>query len=164
MLFINIIILLISIAVSSLIQKAIYFSLISFIMMMFVSYLSFTSIELFGISNKLITYNNLLVVYLNSQMFHLFIYLVVLAILLLTSFYPYNNSNNKLNITIFNIKLENIFNYLNIKEYSLILLFVTIGGIILSVSNDLISIFLSIELQSYGLYLYVLLIEIQNLH
>jgi len=153
MLFINVIILLVSIAVSSLIQKAIYFSLVSFIMMMFVSYLSFTSIELFGISNKLITYNNLLVVNLNSQMFHLFIYLVVLVILLLTSFYPYNNSNNKLNITIFNRKLENIFSYLNIKEYSLILMFVTIGGIILSVSNDLISIFLCIELQSYALYI-----------
>jgi NADH-ubiquinone oxidoreductase chain 2 len=153
MLFINIIILLVSIAVSSLIQKAIYFSLISFIMMMFISYLSFASIELFGISNKLITYNNLLVVNLNSQMFHLFIYLVVLIILSLTSFYPFNNSNNKLNITIFNRKLENIFNYLNIKEYSLILMFVTIGGIILSVSNDIISIFLCIELQSYALYI-----------
>lgn len=153
MLFVSIIILVVSIAVSSLIQKAIYFSLISFIMMMFVSYLSFISIELFGISNKLITYNNLLVVNLNSQMFHLFIYLVVMIILILTSFYPYNNNNNKLNITIFNRKLENIFNYLNIKEYSLILMFVTIGGIILSVSNDLISIFLCIELQSYALYI-----------
>ena len=153
MLFINLIILLVSIAVSSLIQKAIYFSLLSFIMMMFVSYLSFTSIEMFGISNKLITYNNLLVVNLNTQMFHLFIYLIVIAILFLTSFYPYNKSNNKLNLTIFNIKLENIFNYLNIKEYSLIIMFVTIGGIILTISNDIISIFLCIELQSYALYI-----------
>jgi len=35
----------------------------------------------------------------------------------------------------------------------LIILFVIIGGIFLMSSNDLISIFLSIELQSYGLYL-----------
>jgi NADH-ubiquinone oxidoreductase chain 2 len=40
-----------------------------------------------------------------------------------------------------------------ILEYSLIILFILIGGIFLVSSNDLVSIFLSIELQSYGLYL-----------
>jgi NADH-ubiquinone oxidoreductase chain 2 len=40
-----------------------------------------------------------------------------------------------------------------ILEYPLIILFIIIGGIFLMSSNDLISIFLSIELQSYGLYL-----------
>jgi len=51
-------------------------------------------------------------------------------------------------------------NYINktaepfqIIEYPLIVLFITIGGIFLMSSNDLITIFLSIELQSYGLYL-----------
>jgi NADH-ubiquinone oxidoreductase chain 2 len=155
MLFINLIFLLLSIAVSSLIQKAIYFSLLTFIMMMFISYLSYTSIELFGIPDRLITYNNLFVVNLNTQMFHLFIYMMVIIILLLTSFYPYNKngSNNKSIITTFNKKLESIFSYLNIKEYSLIIMFVTIGGILLSISNDIISIFLCIELQSYALYI-----------
>ena len=38
-------------------------------------------------------------------------------------------------------------------EYPLIILFVVVGGIFLMSSNDLISIFLSIELQSYGLYI-----------
>jgi len=38
-------------------------------------------------------------------------------------------------------------------EYPLIILFVVIGGIFLISSCDLISIFLSIELQSYGLYI-----------
>jgi NADH-ubiquinone oxidoreductase chain 2 len=38
-------------------------------------------------------------------------------------------------------------------EYSLIILFILTGGIFLVSSNDLISMFLSIELQSYGLYL-----------
>ena len=40
-----------------------------------------------------------------------------------------------------------------ILEYPLIILFIIIGGILLLSSNDLVSIFLSIELQSYGLYL-----------
>jgi NADH-ubiquinone oxidoreductase chain 2 len=38
-------------------------------------------------------------------------------------------------------------------EYPLIILFVVIGGVFLMSSSDLISIFLSIELQSYGLYI-----------
>src|SRR5271170_1279367 len=38
-------------------------------------------------------------------------------------------------------------------EYPLILLFIIIGAIFLVSSSDLVSIFLSIELQSYGLYL-----------
>jgi NADH-ubiquinone oxidoreductase chain 2 len=38
-------------------------------------------------------------------------------------------------------------------EYPLILLFIVTGAVFLISTNDLVSIFLSIELQSYGLYL-----------
>ncbi len=38
-------------------------------------------------------------------------------------------------------------------EYSLIILFIVIGSIFLISTSDLVSIFLAIELQSYGLYL-----------
>jgi NADH-ubiquinone oxidoreductase chain 2 len=38
-------------------------------------------------------------------------------------------------------------------EYPLILLFIVTGSLFLMSTNDLVSIFLSIELQSYGLYL-----------
>jgi NADH-ubiquinone oxidoreductase chain 2 len=38
-------------------------------------------------------------------------------------------------------------------EYPLILLFIICGAVFLMSTNDLVSIFLSIELQSYGLYL-----------
>jgi NADH-ubiquinone oxidoreductase chain 2 len=38
-------------------------------------------------------------------------------------------------------------------EYSLIILFIVTGAVFLISSSDLVSIFLSIELQSYGLYL-----------
>ena len=40
-----------------------------------------------------------------------------------------------------------------ILEYPLILLFIINGAVFLMSTNDLVSIFLSIELQSYGLYL-----------
>jgi len=47
-------------------------------------------------------------------------------------------------------------------EYPLILLFILLGLYFLVSTSDLVSIFLSIELQSYGLYLLVHYIEIQN--
>jgi len=43
--------------------------------------------------------------------------------------------------------------HMKIIEYPLILLFVICGAVFLMSTNDLVSIFLSIELQSYGLYL-----------
>ena len=55
-------------------------------------------------------------------------------------------------LTISNIILKNGEQY-SILEYTLVLLFVIIGSILLISSSDLISIFLAIELQSYGLYL-----------
>jgi NADH:ubiquinone oxidoreductase subunit 2 (subunit N) len=41
----------------------------------------------------------------------------------------------------------------NIIEYPLIIIFVIIGALFLMSASDLISVFLSIELQSYGLYI-----------
>ena len=43
--------------------------------------------------------------------------------------------------------------HLKIIEYPLILLFIVTGAILLMSTNDLVSIFLAIELQSYGLYI-----------
>jgi NADH:ubiquinone oxidoreductase subunit 2 (subunit N) len=40
-----------------------------------------------------------------------------------------------------------------ITEYPLIILFIITGAVLLMSTNDLVSIFLSIELQSYGLYI-----------
>ena len=43
--------------------------------------------------------------------------------------------------------------HFKIIEYPLILLFIITGAVFLMSTNDLVSIFLSIELQSYGLYI-----------
>jgi NADH-ubiquinone oxidoreductase chain 2 len=43
--------------------------------------------------------------------------------------------------------------HFKIIEYPLIILFIITGAVLLISTNDLISIFLSIELQSYGLYI-----------
>ena len=97
-----------------------------------------------------------------SNTFHIFIFFLTFIILLITSFYPrkiWTNISlnvNKLlfNTHIFNTKLLNKKGDLyKIIEYPLILLFIITGAIFLISSSDIISIFLSIELQSYGLYL-----------
>lgn len=97
-----------------------------------------------------------------SQIFHIFIYFITILILQLTSFYPIKVviSESSHQFALFNkflyyrTKIINkLGEHLKIIEYPLIILFVISGAVFLMSSNDLVSIFLSIELQSYGLYL-----------
>ena len=123
-------------------------------------------------------YNNLFVSYLDqgiglfgglfnissiSIVFDLLIFLLTLFILNLTGFYPRKYWSNqyltfyKLLFTRLKMFIANIINkkgeQFSIIEYTLIILFIITGSILLISSSDLISIYLSIELQSYGLYL-----------
>jgi NADH-ubiquinone oxidoreductase chain 2 len=115
-----------------------------------------------GVFNGLFQFN-LTTVSLNA-----FIIILIIIIISLNGFYPRkifsNISNNiKLNVSsdlykkIKIIENENIIgknsSQFKIKEYVLIIFFIITGGMFLMSANDLISIFLSIELQSYGLYL-----------
>lgn len=128
--------------------------------------------------SSLITYDNLYFLFLNKGIgifgslfhttcttngFHLFILIISSVILLLTSFYPrkvwlkeYSSPDRLLFTKLIyyeTIILNKMGEQFKIIEYSLIILFIVIGGIFLISTSDLISIFLSIELQSYGLYL-----------
>nr|CAA77186.1 NADH dehydrogenase subunit 2 [Trichophyton rubrum] len=122
--------------------------------------------------------NNLFISYLNSGVglfgglfsitsldliFDMLIFMLTMFILNLTGFYPRKYWTNKylsINMLLFNkLKLfvSNIFNkkgeQYTIIEYTLILLFIVMGSLLLISSSDLISVYLSIELQSYGLYI-----------
>lgn len=90
-----------------------------------------------AIFNGLLHIDNLI------QIFTIFILLSSLIILNLTNFYIYNNNN----------KINKIFKIFNIPEYSIIILFINIGAILLISSLDIVTLFLSLELQSYGLYI-----------
>jgi NADH-ubiquinone oxidoreductase chain 2 len=87
--------------------------------------------------------------------FNIFILIITSIILILTSFYPRRNNvlsnevSDSFNDKIMNKKGEQF----KIIEYSLIIVFVINGAIFLMSSSDLVSIFLSIELQSYALYI-----------
>ena len=98
-----------------------------------------------------------------TQIFHIFIFFITILILQLTSFHPrkvwtpeYSSLSELLNykLVYYRTKIINkMGEHLKIIEYPLILLFVNLGAVFLISTNDLISIFLAIELQSYGLYI-----------
>lgn len=98
-----------------------------------------------------------------THVFHMFILIITALILQLNGFYPRKVWTEKYSslyklvfcrFTYFNsFILNKMSEQFRIIEYPLIILFVVVGGVFLISSCDLISIFLSIELQSYGLYI-----------
>jgi NADH-ubiquinone oxidoreductase chain 2 len=128
--------------------------------------------------SALVTYDNLYFLFLGkgigifgglfhststSIVFHIFIICISSVILLLTSFYPrkvWLKEYSSLDKLLFSkliyystIILNKMGEQFKIIEYSLIILFIVTGAVFLTSTSDLVSIFLSIELQSYGLYL-----------
>lgn len=102
-------------------------------------------------------YNGLFNITNITSTFQGFIFLVSLIILLLTGFYPrkvnnitYIKENVVKKVYLIINKMAEQF---TIVEYALIILFVIIGGTLLLSSGDFVSLFLCIELQSYGLYI-----------
>nr|YP_008994720.1 NADH dehydrogenase subunit 2 [Hapsidospora chrysogena]AHC94739.1 NADH dehydrogenase subunit 2 [Hapsidospora chrysogena] len=110
-----------------------------------------------GLHGGLLLINNI------TQIFHIFVYFISGIILTLTSFYPrkvwvseYSSLSTLLSsrFVYYNTKIINkMGEQFKITEYPLIILFIVTGAIFLMSTNDLVSIFLSIELQSYGLYI-----------
>jgi len=121
------------------------------------------SLSLYVINKGIGLHGGLLHISYITQIFHIFIFSISILILQLTSFYPrkvwipeYSSFKNITfnNFIYYRTKILNkMGEHLKIIEYPLILLFIITGAIFLISTNDLISIFLSIELQSYGLYL-----------
>ena len=110
-----------------------------------------------GLHGGLLLINNI------TQIFHIFVYLISVLILTLTSFYPrkvWVSEHSSLKSLLmnkfvyYNTKIINkMGEQFKLTEYPLIILFIVTGAIFLMSTNDLVSIFLAIELQSYGLYI-----------
>jgi NADH-ubiquinone oxidoreductase chain 2 len=155
--------LLLSNAVSSRRDKSILFSRTTLLIFSYCFLLLTFNLDLIFIDKGLSLFGGLIYCKGHSQVFSLFIILLSLIILILTSFYP-----RKILIEQYSSLYHIIYSkfiYSNTKiinkngeqfkltEYPLIILFIVSGAIFLMSSNDLITIFLSIELQSYGLYI-----------
>jgi|SRR4051794_21580528 len=163
MLIFSMLLLLLSNSVSLRRDKSILYSRIAIIILLYSSLLGLVSLYINCIDKGIGLYGGLFHVTSNTHIFHIFIFLISAVILQLTSFYPRKiiipefSSIYKLLFYRFIYHTTNIINKMGeqfkIIEYSLILLFITIGATFLISTSDLVSIFLSIELQSYGLYL-----------
>jgi NADH-ubiquinone oxidoreductase chain 2 len=99
-----------------------------------------------------------------TKIFHLFFFIISAIIIQLTAYYPRRvykslfSTNNMENVLdeigdLSDITINKMSEQFKILEYSLIILFIISGAILLMSSSDLISMFLSIELQSFGLYI-----------
>lgn len=144
-------------------NKSILFSRVVMISLLLTSFLALNNFFILPLDKGIGIFGGLFHVTSFTQSFNIFIFLISAMILTLTSFYPrkvylndFASLSNLLrgkfmcNQTKISNKLGEQFKIL---EYSLIIVFVLDGAVFLMSASDLISIFLSIELQSYGLYI-----------
>jgi NADH-ubiquinone oxidoreductase chain 2 len=163
MLLQSLILLLLSNSITSRRDKSILYSRIAVTILLISTYITYDNLSLLFLENGIGIFGGLFHTTSTTNSFHLFIFLITSFILLLTSFYPrkvwlkdYSSANRiwftKLIYygTLLTNKMGEQF---KIIEYSLIILFIVTGSVFLISTSDLVSIFLSIELQSYGLYL-----------
>jgi NADH-ubiquinone oxidoreductase chain 2 len=163
MLIYSSLLLLLSNAVSLRRDKSILFNRIGITILLYSSLIALNSLYFISLDGGIGLYGGLFHATNITQVFHIFIFLVSAVILQLTSFYPRKvwvteySSLRKLflyNFLYYRTKIVNkMGEQYKIIEYPLILLFIIIGAVFLVSTSDLVSIFLSIELQSYGLYL-----------
>ncbi len=144
-------------------DKSILFSRVVIIGLALASILTINSLYIKPLEKGIGVYGGLFNVTTFTQTFNIFIFLVSAIILTLTAFYPRKvyikqySSLYKMLTFQFRYNKVAISNkngeQFRIIEYALIIVFILCGAAFLMSTADLISIFLSIELQSYGLYI-----------
>ena len=163
MLIYSSLLLLLSNAVSLRRDKSILFSRVGLIILVYSSLIALNSLYFTSLDGGIGLFGGLFHATSITQIFHIFIFLITAVILQLTSFYPRKvwiaeySSLGRLflyNFLYYRTKIVNkMGEQFKIIEYPLIILFIVTGAVFLVSTSDLVSIFLSIELQSYGLYL-----------
>ena len=156
-------ILLISNALTLRKDQSILFSRVVMVTLIHTSFLAYNNLFFLPLDKGIGIFGGLFHVTVFTQIFNIFIFLISAVILTLTSFYPrkvFLNQISSLSFLLlgkFNYNKTKISNKMagqfRILEYSLIIVFVLSGAVFLMSASDLISIFLAIELQSYGLYI-----------
>ena len=144
-------------------DKSILFSRVVMITLIHTSFLAYNNLYFLSLDKGIGIFGGLFHVTAYTQIFNIFVFVLSALILTLTSFYPRKVIIDKIaslsfliygkftyNTTKISNKMSGQFKIL---EYSLIIVFVLSGAVFLMSASDLISIFLSIELQSYGLYI-----------
>jgi len=144
-------------------DKSILFSRVVILGLISTSFLAWNNLFIKPLGTGIGIYGGLFNVTTFTQTFNIFIFIISAVILTLTAFYPrkvyikeYSSLYNLLFFK-FTYNKNAISNKMGeqfrIIEYALIIVFILCGAAFLISTADLISIFLSIELQSYGLYI-----------
>ena len=162
MIIYSILFLLLSNAVTFRREKSILYSRKTIIILLCSCMIALKSLDISFLDKGIGLYGGLFHASPITQFFHIFIFFISAIILQLTAFYS-RKVWVKYYASFYNLFFKNFIydtNIINkmgqqyrIIEYPLIILFIIIGGTFLVSASDIVSIFLSIELQSYGLYL-----------
>ncbi len=171
MLIITIFTLLFSNALTLTKEKAIFYSRTTILTLILTCFISYNNLYVMNLEKGIGLYGGLFNITSLTQTFNIFIFLISSIILIYNSFYHRtqimpksimqtifnknkslsskvnDGSNNLISLSDTNLEQYKII------EYPLIILFIICGAVFLMTSGDLISLFISIELQSYGLYI-----------
>jgi len=163
MIIYSIILIIFSNAVTLRRDKSILYSRIALIALLFSSIQAIGTLHISNLDTGIGLFGGLFHATSTTHIFHIFIFLISAVILQATGFYPRRvwiaeySTISKLFLYNFRYYKKQILNKMGeqfkIIEYPLILLFIITGSVFLVSTSDLVSIFISIELQSYGLYL-----------
>lgn len=158
MLILSLIFLLLSNAVTLRRDKSILYSRIAIITLLYSSLIAFNNINI--AENEIAIFGGLFHITSVTVIFQIFIFIITSFILQLSGFYPrkiiFNKEDELSSDIIYNYKttvINKTSQQFRIIEYSLVILFIVTGASFLVSSSNLISLFLSLELQSYGLYI-----------
>ena len=163
MLLNSLIFLLLSNSITSRRDKSILYSRATITILLISAFIAYDNLYFLFLGKGIGIFSGLFHTTATTNFFHFFIFLITSVILLLTSFYPrkvwlkeYSSPARLLFTKLIyygTFVLNKMGEQFKIIEYSLIILFIVTGSVFLISTSDLVSIFLSIELQSYGLYL-----------
>nr|YP_009517143.1 NADH dehydrogenase subunit 2 [Asterophora parasitica]AYE93055.1 NADH dehydrogenase subunit 2 [Asterophora parasitica] len=154
MIFISILTLIVAKALPSLNNNlsSVYFTRISAIVFVYAGVLSFNTLYIQSIGSGIGIYSGLFQVTVISQFIEVFLLLIGSLILIAWPLKSSLNSKFTNKVKELSTSSNNIIMSKEGKDYSLLVLFSTLGSCLLVSSSDLVSMYLSIELQSFGLY------------
>ena len=158
MLISSIMLMILANAISYRSENSLSFNRVTIIILLYTFILGVTNLYVIPLNSGIGVYGGLFHITAITQSFVVFISILAVLIMLLTAFYPKRIRTNLLNPRTYQGEnnldwYDLVGNQIRIIEYPLVILFILIGGMLLMSSSDIISMFLCLELQSYGLYI-----------
>jgi NADH-ubiquinone oxidoreductase chain 2 len=128
-------------------EKAIFYSRTTILTLIVTCFICYANLHVMNLEKGIGLYGGIFNISSLTQSFNIFIFLITSIVLIYNAFYHRLVGSNTTQLADTNLDQYKII------EYPLIILFIICGAVFLMTSGDLISLFISIELQSYGLYI-----------